>query len=112
MRRGYGPPLGWGIVPGRRDPEAVLITGVFGSGKSSVAVEIADVLEGLDLPHVVLDLDFRLRCDVTTDRRDDLRRAAEQIATSEGVGIEDITVANNRPIREVALGVLDWLGWD
>src|SRR5207245_6769531 len=58
MRRCYGPPLGWGIVPDRRDPEAVLITGVFGSGKSSVAVEIADVLEGLDLPHAVLDLDF------------------------------------------------------
>src|SRR2546422_6389428 len=58
MRRCYGPPLGWGIVPDRRDPEAVLITGVFGSGKSCVAVEIADVLEGLDLPHAVLDLDF------------------------------------------------------
>ena len=42
----------------RREAEAVLITGVFGSGKSSVAVEIADVLEKRNLPYAVLDLDF------------------------------------------------------
>ena len=27
------------------------------------------------------------------------------------VGIEDLTVSNDRPIREVATEILDWLGW-
>jgi hypothetical protein len=159
---------------------------VFGSGKSSVAVEIAAVLEGRHAPYAVLDLDFlawfhtasddetaehrmrltnlapivhnyvavgvryfivactirdrseldgleatlpmplkvvrltvpleeigkRLRSDVTTSRQDDLRRAAQQIATSEGVGIEDLTLSNEGPIRQAALEILDWLGWD
>lgn len=38
--------------------EAVIITGVFGSGKSSVAAEIADVLEKQHLPYALLDLDY------------------------------------------------------
>jgi gluconate kinase len=41
-----------------RGPEAVLITGVFGSGKSSVAEEIADKLEERRLPYAALDLDW------------------------------------------------------
>jgi hypothetical protein len=174
--------LGYG---GRGDAEAVLITGVYGSGKSSVAVEIADVLEKRDLPYAILDLDFlvwfhtgradgpseddmllknlaavlpnylaagvrffilaghfhdrseleatkgvlhmplrvvrltvpldqiqkRLQSDVTTGRQDDLREAAVQIASAEGVGIEDLAVLNERPIREVAAEILAWLGW-
>jgi len=167
-----------------RSPEAVLITGVFGSGKSSVAVEIAGVLEERDVPFALLDLDFlawfhvagpddrtseyrmmltnlvpvvrnylsagvrylilawtvrdvpelhglkamlpvplrvvrltlplheianRLRSDVTTGRQDDLRRAAEQIAALQGEGIEDLTISNERPIRQVALEILEWL---
>jgi hypothetical protein len=168
-----------------RPPEAVLITGVFGSGKSSVAVEIADVLERQGLSYGVLDLDFlawfhtasddptvehrmrltnlapvvgnylaagcrffilagalrnrseldslkaalpmplrvvrltvpwtgiekRLRSDVTTGRQDDLRDAAAWVTAAEGVGIEDLTVSNDRSIREVAGEILDWLGW-
>jgi hypothetical protein len=38
--------------------KAVLITGVFGSGKSSVAEEIADVLENEGLPYALVDLDY------------------------------------------------------
>jgi hypothetical protein len=34
------------------------VAGVFGSGKSSVAAEIADVLEKRDAPFAFLDLDF------------------------------------------------------
>ena len=165
--------------------EAVLITGVFGSGKSSIAVEIADVLEKQDITYAVLDLDFlawfhtgsddetaehrmrltnlapivgnylaagvrlfvlagaigsgseledlraslpmplkvvrltvpleeiekRLRSDVTTGRQDDLREARAWVAASKGVGIEDLMVSNDRPIRQVAVEILDWLGW-
>jgi KaiC/GvpD/RAD55 family RecA-like ATPase len=41
-----------------RAEEAVLITGVFGTGKTSVAVEIADMCEKQGLPYAVLDLDW------------------------------------------------------
>jgi hypothetical protein len=163
--------------------EAVLLIGVYGSGKSSVAQEIADLLEKRNAPYALLDLDFlgwfdtgggptghsvmlknlaalvdnylavgirffvlagairdqaeldgiraelpmpvrvvrltvplpeieeRLRYDPTAGRREDLREAIAWIAGSVGVGIEDATVSNDRPIREVAADILGWLGW-
>jgi energy-coupling factor transporter ATP-binding protein EcfA2 len=165
--------------------EAVLITGVYGSGKSSVAQEMAYLLEKQGVPYALLDLDFlgwadtggggrpvwfgvmlrnlaalvgnyleigvrffvlagairdlaelealeaklsmplrvvrlnvplqeiedRLRPDPTAGRRDDLRGAASWIAASVGVGVEDATVSNDRPIREVASDILEWLDW-
>lgn len=42
----------------RRDAHGVLITGVYGSGKSSVAAEIAYMLEQLGEPYALLDLDY------------------------------------------------------
>ena len=164
---------------------AVLITGVYGSGKSSVAQEIADLLEEQNAPYALLDLDFlgwfdaggeggpteqsvmlknlaalvgnylapgvryfvlagairdeselddlkaalpmalrvirlsvplaeiekRLRSDPTTGRRADLREADAWVAGSVGIGIEDETASNERPIREVAAEILGWLGW-
>ena len=163
----------------------MLITGVYGSGKSAVAEEMAAVLEEHDALYALLDLDFlawfdtrdeggptehrmmlrnlaalvgnylgvgvrffvlakalrdraqledlraglpmplkvvrltvpleeieeRLSHDPTTGRRDDLREAAVWVAASFGVGIEDLTVSNDRPIRKVAVEVLGWLGW-
>lgn len=165
--------------------QGVLITGVFGSGKTSVAVEMADMLEKRGLPYAVLDLDWlawawpgsdeagaehqmmlrnlapvvhnymdagvqlfifagtighpsqleslratvqmpirvvrlvvawpeierRLQSDPTSGRLDDLREAAVQLASSEGSTPEDLTIANDRPLGEVAIGILDLLGW-
>jgi energy-coupling factor transporter ATP-binding protein EcfA2 len=167
------------------DSEAVLITGVYGSGKSTVAAEIAYLLEQHRQPYALLDLDFlgwgvnysdddsarfglmlrnltavasnyreagisvfilahsvrdrdalcgireavavplrvvrlsvplpdieqRLAADVTTERQEDLREAGRQIAVGEGIGIEDVTVANDRPVAVVARQVMTWLGW-
>jgi hypothetical protein len=168
-----------------RRAEGVLLTGVYGSGKSSVAQEIAYLLEQQDEPFALLDLDYlswagpdtgdrtaeielmgqnlaavttnyrragiklfvlayfvrtaeeihaikealglplevarltvplavieqRLASDVTSGRRDDLREAAASIATSEGAGLEDVTVSNDRPISVVAQEVMTFLGW-
>lgn len=165
--------------------EAVLITGLFGAGKSSVAVEIADILEKRGVRYAVVDLDWlswgwagsdepgaehrimlrnlvpvvgnyldagaryfilarairdgweleslrsavpvplrvvelqvpwpeierRLASDVTSARADDLRDAAAWLASSEGTALAELTVSNDRPIREVAVEILDWLGW-
>jgi hypothetical protein len=41
-----------------RDEGAVLISGVFGSGKSPVAEEIADLLEQRCVPFALMDLDY------------------------------------------------------
>jgi hypothetical protein len=169
-----------------------LITGVYGSGKTSVVEEIADILESRDISYAALDLDWlcwagaggegsdvaspwkdhgqpmmlrnlacvvtnyldagierfvlagalrnqaernligtalamplrvvrldvsleeierRLRSDVTSGRGEDLREAGEWLATGAGVGVEDVTISNERPIREVALHVIDDVGW-
>jgi adenylylsulfate kinase-like enzyme len=167
------------------DPRAVLLTRVYGSGKSSVAAEIADILEKDSRPYAAIDLDWltwfqapdhdahadqrmlvanlralvdnylgagvrwfilagaigtraqadeikaavpapmtvvrltvpldeierRLRPDVTTGRQDDLREAAAWLADSVGFGFEDLTMDNDRPIREVALDILERIGW-
>jgi hypothetical protein len=169
----------------RGDAEAALITGPYGSGKSSVAAEISDVLEKRGDRYAYLDLDFlawgypgsdeegaghrimlrnlapvvenylaagvkffvlagsirdqleldgleaalrmplrvvrlvvpleeieaRLATDVTSGRRDDLREAAAQIAASEEVGLEGLTLPNQGPVRPIALQILGWLGW-
>ena len=57
------------------------------------------------------DIEQRLSADVTTERREELREAARQIAAAEGVGIEDIVLANDRPVPVVAEQVMTWLGW-
>ena len=41
-----------------REEAAVLITGAFGSGKSTVAEELVDVIEQRGLPYALMDLDF------------------------------------------------------
>jgi adenylylsulfate kinase-like enzyme len=163
----------------------VLITGVYGSGKSSVAAEIAYLLDRRRRPYALLDLDYlgwgkpdfsshtasyflmlrnlaavaanyrdagvrtfvvawfardhaalrsvreavgaplrvvrlsiplegirqRLALDPTSGRADDLREAAAQIAASVGVGVEDLVVANDRPVAVVTAEIMSWLGW-
>jgi hypothetical protein len=122
----------------------VLITGVYGSGKSSVAEEMAAVLEEHNAPYALLDLDFLAWFDKggegePTEHRMMLRNLAALVGNYLDVGVrcfvlakalrdraelEDLraglpmplkvvrlTVPNDRPIREVALEVLDWLGW-
>jgi RimJ/RimL family protein N-acetyltransferase len=49
----------WRTAAGSADgAEALLITGLFGTGKSSVAVEIADILEKRGRRYAVIDLDW------------------------------------------------------
>src|ERR1700722_11084500 len=161
--------------------EGVLITGVFGSGKSSVAAEIGYELEQRGDLYALLDLDFlgwvgdhdtgratmlrnlaaiapsyrdlgviryvvayfvpdgrtlqqikdalgvrlrvlrlsvpvaeierRLIADVTSGRKDDLRDAAEAVATSAGIGLEDLLVDRTESVQKLAGQVMSALGW-
>jgi hypothetical protein len=167
-------------------PAGVLIVGVYGSGKSSVCEEIAEVLESSGRAYGAIDLDWlawydgptrgeghdrrdlvalanlsavvgnylaagvehfvlagsvwsapelaairsavpfplrvvqltvpydeiaaRLSPAVTTGRANDLqeaRRQSEQVR----LDIGEVVIANDRPIREVADEILEWLGW-
>ena len=162
------------------EPHAILIIGPYGSGKSSLAGEIADVLEG-QVPYAAIDLDWlawfdtgdsdaghetsavelrnlsdvvrnylevgirlfviagairqawelealrgvlpmrvtvvrldvpideierRIGSDDTEGRQNDLRRTREWIEAGEGIGFEDVVIANTAPLREVALTVI------
>jgi adenylylsulfate kinase len=165
--------------------EGVLITGVYGSGKSAVAAEIAYLLERQERPFAMLDLDYlgwggndfssheasyflmlrnlaavaanyreagvgtfvvawfvrdraalrsveeavgvplrvvrltvplegirqRLATDPTAGRAGDVREAEAQIGAAEGVGVEDLVVANDRPVAVVTGEIMSWLGW-
>jgi hypothetical protein len=53
-----------------RDVEGVLITGVFGVGKSSVTAEIAELLEERGVAYAALDLDWLAWFDTGGDDRD------------------------------------------
>ena len=82
------------------------------------AEEIHAIKEALGLPLKVARLtvplaviEQRLASDVTSGRRDDLREAAGQVATAEGVGLEDLTIVNDRPIGVVAQEIMTFLGW-
>ena len=61
--------------------EGVLVTGVYGSGKSSVAAEIAYLLEQRGEPYALLDLDYLSWAgDATSDRMSEFGLMLENLA--------------------------------
>ncbi len=56
-------------------------------------------------------IERRLQTDPTTGRREDLEIARRWVASSKGSGFADLVVDNDRPVREVACEIIDWLGW-
>jgi hypothetical protein len=81
--------------------------------------EVAGIREVLKMPirvvRLTTDLETitsRLSPTVTAAREADLHWAAVWLAEGRGVGLEDVTIANDRPIREVALEVMAQLGWN
>ena len=63
------------------EAEGVLLTGVYGSGKSSVAEEIAYLLERRGEPYALLDLDYLSWAgDGTTDRASEFGLMLENLA--------------------------------
>src|SRR3712207_1071661 len=84
-----------------------LIVGPYGTGKSTVAAEIADALEGADLPFALLDLDFLSWAnppgvDVHTDATLLLQNLAAVVRNYRRAGVEDFVMAGY-----VTAGTLD-----
>ncbi len=54
----------------------------------------------------------RLSADPTEERRgDDLRVAREWLAAGHGVGLEDLVLPGDVPVRETSEAICSWLGW-
>jgi energy-coupling factor transporter ATP-binding protein EcfA2 len=65
----------------KHEAEGVLLTGVYGSGKSSVAKEIAYLLEQRGEPYALLDLDYLSWAgDGTSDRASEFSLMLENLA--------------------------------
>ncbi len=56
-------------------------------------------------------IEDRLSTAITAGREDDLREARRWWHEGLGVGLGDIQISNDRPVRQVASDILDWLGW-
>lgn len=74
-----------------RPAEAVLLTGLYGVGKSTVAAEIADLLESAGVPYAALDLDWLAWCNAggggrTGEHALMLRNLAAVVATYRAAG--------------------------
>jgi hypothetical protein len=54
----------------------------------------------------------RLSADPTVERRgDDPRVAREWLAAGHGVGLEDLLLPGDAPVRETSAAICSWLGW-
>jgi adenylylsulfate kinase-like enzyme len=84
--------------------DGVLITGVYGSGKSSVAAEITYLLEQRDQPYALLDLDYLGWVD---DHAMGHRRSPRVRASA----LKTLWSATTRPVGIVAREMTSWLGW-
>jgi energy-coupling factor transporter ATP-binding protein EcfA2 len=108
---------------GQEGQEGVLLTGMFGTGKSTILKEIAIILEERGVAFAAIDLDWLAWYDVPggpSEHEMLLRNLAAVVGTyvAEGVrwfvfarSLEDLAVPNEGPVRRVAEDILDRLGW-
>jgi hypothetical protein len=88
------------------------------AGTVSGAPELAGIRNAVPVPLRVVRLTLsledtarRLGTDPTSGRAKDLDQAADQIASAIGAGLDDLTISNDRSLREVASSVVAWLAW-
>ena len=57
------------------------------------------------------EIERRLSGAVTVGRARDVRNASRWLERGIGADVGDLIIANDRPIRDVADRILQWLGW-
>lgn len=57
------------------------------------------------------EIERRLLGDPTSGRADDLQVARGALASSADDVVADLVIANDRPLREVATTIVEWLAW-
>jgi hypothetical protein len=81
--------------------------------------QLDEVRQAVSVPMRVVRLDVdaelmrrRLLADPTEERQeDDLMVGLEWLAAGHGVGLEDLLVPGDRPVRETSEAICRWLGW-
>ncbi len=88
------------------------------AGALATTDELSDLRNVLSMPVTVVrltaqidEIEHRLGSAITAGRKDDLRVAKEWIAANRGEELGGLVVANDGPIRDIALGVVSDLGW-
>ena len=82
------------------------------------AAELESLRSALSMPLKVVELivpsseiERRLAPDITTARQEDLRDAKAWLRSGEGVGLGDLSVPNDRSLRDAAADILRRLDW-
>lgn len=108
----------------QQDPDAVLVTGVYGSGKTTAIEQMAAMLEEARLPFAAIDLDWmawvnlddhgpeshrllldNLRAVVANDRASGMTRFLFAGTIDESEQVADLAAAADMPVRVVRLAV-------
>jgi hypothetical protein len=91
--------------------EAVLLTGLFGVGKSTIAAEMAEILEDGGVPYAALDLDWLTWCNVGDgDRASEhamlLRNLGAVVANYGVAGVRYFVLARWIRVRDELAGLV------
>jgi len=97
------------------DPEAVLITGVYGTGKTSVTEEIAALLDEADAPYAAIDLDWLIWANVEGGHGQAARAVLEQnlaavIRNYQRVGLNRFLLAGYVDDADAVSGIAGAIG--
>jgi hypothetical protein len=106
------------LAPMIANYRAVGLTRFILAGLLTTADELETLRETVGMPLRVVrltvpieEIERRMGSDPTSGRQFDLVRSREQVADEVGAGLEDISLANDRPIGVVAVEIVLWLGW-
>jgi hypothetical protein len=96
-------------------PEAVLITGVYGTGKTSVIEELAEMLDTRDAPYAAIDIDWLIWANVEGGHGRAARRVLERnlaavVRNYRDAGLTRFLLAGYVEGTEAAVGIADAVG--